>query len=235
MDGSREIVVSKFQKWIFEGEELHTEYGILTKEDLEQEIIEKFKETFYVLKTSFIDEYKQIKRDRQIITLKDIGSIITSTGINRDSKVIDAGTGSGALAIYLAKICNHVTTIDILEDNTNLARNNATNLNIDNITFLTTDITKYEGEEHDVFILDIPNPKLGINTAKKILKRGGYFVVYAPQIEQIINVVRAIPKEFIVEEIKAITENKWQIDLSRSKPISGEIGHTAFLAVFRKL
>ncbi len=201
------------------------------------------KETFFVLPTTFLDEYKSIERGVQIITLKDIGAIITSAGINKDSRVLDAGTGSGALACYLAKICKEVVSIDIKKQNTELGISNAKKLGIKNITFLTEDITKditkdiakHEGKGFDAFCLDIPEPWKAFKTAHKTIKKGGFFIVYTPQIEQAIKTVREAPEGLILREVKEVDERHWTIDDKRSKPLKNELGHTAFLTVFRKI
>jgi tRNA (adenine57-N1/adenine58-N1)-methyltransferase len=45
---------------------------------------------------------RKLKRGPQIVTPKDASLILAYTGILPGSKVVDAGTGSGHLAIFLA-------------------------------------------------------------------------------------------------------------------------------------
>ncbi len=59
---------------------------------------------------SFIDHYKRIQRKAQIVLLKDIGLIIAETGINKNSIVVDAGAGSGALCCFLANYVKKIYT-----------------------------------------------------------------------------------------------------------------------------
>ena len=47
---------------------------------------------------------------------KEIGMIIIQTGISKESTIIEAGTGSGALTCSLAKHAKHVYTYDIVEE-----------------------------------------------------------------------------------------------------------------------
>jgi len=62
----------------------------------------------FILEPDFTDKFKKIKRGPQIITPKDIGTIITETGINKNSIVLDAGGGSGSLSCFLANITKKV-------------------------------------------------------------------------------------------------------------------------------
>src|SRR3989344_883909 len=99
-------------------EDLHTQYGFMKKEDLgkakDGDVLKSnTSKEFFIFSPSFIDLYRKIKRDAQIIPLKDIGVIIAETGINRESKVLDAGSGSGALACFLASIAKEVVTYEI--------------------------------------------------------------------------------------------------------------------------
>ena len=101
--------------------DLHTQYGFVKKEDLKAAkdgsvVKSNTGKEFFVFEPSFIDVYRKIKRDAQIIPLKDVGYIIAETGINKESRILDAGAGSGALSCFLAGIAKEVITYDIRED-----------------------------------------------------------------------------------------------------------------------
>jgi len=54
------------------------------------------------------EPYNKMKRAPQVILPKDIGIIIAYSGVNRESVCVDAGTGSGWLAVGLARIAKKV-------------------------------------------------------------------------------------------------------------------------------
>ena len=57
-----------------------------------------------------------MKRGPQIIYPKDISQIVIEANISSSSKVLEIGTGSGALTLYLLNILNgsgSLTTLDI--------------------------------------------------------------------------------------------------------------------------
>ena len=117
--------------------DLHTQYGFVKKEDLgkskEGDLLKSNTEKeFFVFSPSFIDLYRKIKRDAQIIPLKDIGFIVAETGINRESKILDAGSGSGALACFLASIAKEVITYEIRDDFIEIVKSNTEFLNLKN-------------------------------------------------------------------------------------------------------
>ena len=47
---------------------------------------------------------------------KDIGMVIAYTGITKQSKCFDAGTGSGWLAVSLARVAKEVTSYEMRDE-----------------------------------------------------------------------------------------------------------------------
>ncbi len=72
-------------------------------------------------------------------------------------KILDLGTGTGAIALSLAKSFpkSHVTATDISTDALSLAKKNAIKNNISNITFLRSD---WYSNINDTFNLIVSNP-----------------------------------------------------------------------------
>jgi len=99
--------------------DFHTRFGFIKSKDLKKTkgIVKTNKnKEFSIFLAAFIDRFKRLKRGAQIITLKDIGTMIAETGINKEGSVVDAGGGSGALACFLANIVKQVTTYEIRKD-----------------------------------------------------------------------------------------------------------------------
>ncbi|MCC7574739.1 methyltransferase domain-containing protein [Candidatus Woesearchaeota archaeon] len=213
--------------------------GILTKEDLTKEgFIKVNKHDVYLIQSDFNDEYSKMTRGAQTITKKDIGPIITKTGINKESIIIDAGAGSGGLCCFLGKIAKEVHTFDVSQKNLDIVNKNIKKLNLNNVEAELKDIYEpehFSQEKYDVFTLDVPEPWKAWETAIKVLKIGGYLVVYSPNVMQIREVTINKPKNFFLEEINEIIERDWSISEKVSRPVTKDFSHTAFLAFFRKL
>ena len=228
-----------FEKYVVpEDQDFNFSAGIIKKEDLKKEgIINVNKHEVSIFNTSFNDEYSKIKRGAQTIVKKDIGPIITKTGMTRHTKVIDAGAGSGGLSCFLGSIVKKVDTYDVVEKNVELVKKNIEKLKLDNVKVELKDIYESDNfqDEYDVFTLDVPEPWRAWETATKVLKIGGYFVVYSPNIGQIRETILNKPQYFYKEEIIEVIEREWSINEKVSRPVTKDFSHTAFLAFFRKI
>ena len=237
------ILMSKNDKFLVKdtSKDYHTKHGFFKKEDLKKNgkaIKTNTGREFSIFNPYFIDLYKKIKRDAQIIPLKDIGLIITETGIGKKSKVIDAGAGSGALCCFLANIAKEVITYDIREDFIEIVKHNIDFLKLKNVKIKNRNI--YDGIDEkkiDVIVLDLPEPWLAIESAKKALKIGGFLVSYSPTIPQTADFINKINKDenFVHLKTSEIIERNWEIDERKVRPKSQQIGHSGFVSFVRRI
>lgn len=186
---------------------------------------------FTAVEPSLPDILRKIKRGPQIITLKDAGLIASFTGLNKKSKVIEAGSGSGHLTIFLSKIADKVYSYEKREKFYEIAKKNIEDLNLKNVKIKNEDVKKCKEKNIDVFILDLGSPERHIETARKALKPGGYLVVYSPVIEQ---AQRLNLEEFTEIETVECILREWNVGNNRTRPKTRSIGHTAFLTFARK-
>ena len=223
-------------------EDYHCRHGFIKKEDLE-----KIKDSG-TLKTSkgvalsafkpwFIDAYKKIKRAPQIIPRKDIGSIIAETGINKQSLIVDAGSGSGALALFLSNIAGKVVSYEIREDFAKVAEENAKLLKIENLTVKNKNV--YEGideTEADLITLDLSMPWKALAPAKKALKKGGFIASYSPTTSQTSDLINEARKQGLLHlKTLEIIQREWEFSERIIRPKSQPIGHSGFLSYLRNV
>src|SRR3989344_3513967 len=88
-------------------EDFHTQYGYIKAAELKKAkpgstLTTNTGAKLHLIIPSFHDLYQKIGRGPQIIAPKDIGTIIAEAGIGRNTVVLDAGGGSGALCLFLA-------------------------------------------------------------------------------------------------------------------------------------
>ena len=221
--------------------DMHTQFGYFKKEDLKAKsgrIKTNTGKEFAIFDAYFIDLHKKIKRDAQIIPLKDIGLIVSETGVNKKSKVVDAGSGSGALACFLANIAKEVTTYEIREDFIEIVKNNIKFLNLKNVKIKNKNI--YDGIDEknvDLVTLDLPEPWKALESAEKALKPGGFLVSYSPTIPQVMDFVNEVRKNdnFAYLKTSEIIEREWEAEERKVRPRSQAIGHSGFLSFVRKI
>ncbi|MBU0929620.1 MAG: methyltransferase domain-containing protein [Nanoarchaeota archaeon] len=189
----------------------------------------------YAINPLFVDLVKKIKKGPAIVLNKDIGLIITDTGINKNSVVLDAGAGSGYLSSYLANICKKVITYENRKEFLKIAKKNFEFLNLKNIEIKQKDIYKGISEKNlDLITLDLMEPWKVLKHASKALKIGGFLICYLPTINQVIKLIKNIKEPFMIIKTSEVIERKWITD-QRIRPESRLIGHTGFLIFLRKV
>ena len=245
MSQIKKVLMTKQGKKFFAkdlSQDLHTQYGMVKSHDLKAKDGSVLKSNtgreFYIFEPQFIDLYKKIRRDAQIIPLKDIGFIVAETGINRASKVLDAGSGSGALACFLAGIAKEVITYEIREDFIEVVKANIKFLGLKNIKIKNIDIyNEIEDKDIDAIILDLPEPWKAIESCSGALKPGGFLVSYSPSIPQVADFVNALKKNenFVCLKTAEITEREWEVEDRKVRPKTKGLGHSGFLSFARKV
>lgn len=185
------------------------------------------------------NKHKKLKRGPQIITPKDASLILAYTAIEPGSKIVDAGTGSGFLAIFLAKYLKpgKVYTYEKDERFQKLAKENIATVGFEKfITLRKTDVTKGIKEKNvDLVTLDLKDANKAILHAKKSLKNGGQIVVYSPTIEHLSSSIGELKKREFVD-IKTVENivREWKSDYT-IRPKTMGIMHTGFLTFARKI
>ena len=220
--------------------DFHSKHGFIKSSDLEKggSVKSSLGKEFSVMEPSFIDHYNRIKRAPQIIPLKDIAQIIAETGIDKKSKILDSGTGSGALSVFLAHIAKEVISDELREDFAKVAEQNRVELELKNLKIVVKNIYDGISEKNlDLITLDLPEPWKVIPHAASALKVGGFLVSYSPSIPQTIDFVNAILKSenFLHLKTTEIIEREWEIEERRVRPKTSGVMHSGFLSFVRRI
>lgn len=239
------ILNSEAGFWIDPTKDTNTEFGIIKAKDLKKikagsKIKTHIGKVFFVVEPSIPDLFKKLIRLPQIITLKDLGSIIAYSGIKSDSKVLDAGTGSGFAACMLGSVAKNgkVYSYEIRKDFAKVAQRNLDTFQADNVTIINEDIKKgIKQKDFDFVLLDLPDPWEIVGKVFPAMKVGARLCTYSPSIIQVEKTIRALPEGLKVERLLSTSENNWKVELDRGilRPESGDITHTAFLLFSRKM
>ncbi len=217
-------------KFILRGE-VHTHHGVIRESDVkDNSVISNTGYKFKVVEASYTDLLEFIKRGPQIITLKDASLIASYLNLKPDYTVVDVGTGSGALAIYLALHVPNgkVVTYEKREDFAKIAKRNFELFGIKNIELKVKDATEWIDEEADAISIDIPEPwKLSFDK----LKYGRYACIYLPTAEQVIKFRDST--NLHIEKIIEVKERQYKVKPFR--PVNTQLDFTAYIIVARKI
>lgn len=234
----RKILLRQGKIYYWTEGDLHTNYGVVKEENIKncKNIVKSHTgKEFLVFDANFIDQFEKIKRGPAVMTKKDIGIILSNTGISKDSIVLDAGTGCGVTASILARLVQKVITYEINRDFFNLAEKNFKFLNVKNVEQKNLDIYKGISEKNlDLIVLDIPEPWRALEHASKALKSGCFLVAYLPTITQVSDLVKK-SEDFLHHKTVEVLEREWHVEGLKVRPKSQMIGHTGFLVFLRKI
>jgi tRNA (adenine57-N1/adenine58-N1)-methyltransferase len=241
-DLDREVTVVKEKQFYVDdfSKDFSTPYGTIKKADLKKTGIVKSSQSkeFNIFDASFIDNYKRIRRLPQIIPLKDIGHIISSTGAGPGSVVVEGGTGSGALAIMLARHCRKVYSYETEKKHLDIARENVKLLGIKNLVLKNKSMySRIDEKNADLVCLDLPEPWKAVEPASKALKPGGFIVSYSPTITQTADFVNALlgRKDFVHIKTVEVIERGWEVEKRKVRPRSKSNIHSGFITLGRRI
>jgi len=235
------LIDPKGKKYLLKNneKEMHTQHGVVKIKKKDGKTASHLGTEYIQTEANFIDKLLSCQRGPQVILPKDAAAIVSYTCLKPGDKVVDAGSGSGWLAAYLAYHIGEkgsVTTYELRKDFAKIAKENFKFLGLKNIKLKNSDITKGIKEKNlDLITLDLLTPTKVPNISKA-LKAGGYVVAYVPHLEQAEQFVNfAKEQEFFHERTLEIIERVWFEKGDKLKEKMGAISHTAYLVFCRRI
>jgi len=180
----------------------------------------------------------ELKRLPQVITPKDASLILYYTGIPTDAKIVDAGSGSGFLAIFLAWYCPNgkVVTYEKRKEFAEVVEENIKKSGLKNVKVKNKDILEGIGEgDLDLITLDMKDCEKVIPEAYKKLSSGGWLAIYSPHMEQVIEVMNGM-KKVGFKDVNCVENivREWQSEYGFTRPKSQGLMHTGWLSFGKK-
>ena len=162
------ILDERGKKYVLKpGHDFQSDLGIVKAEVLDpaevgDEVKSHLDHTFKIMKPNINDFIDIMDRRCSILIQKDIGQVLAHTGLGYGSRVVDAGTGAGAIALNFGNVVGpegRVFTYEIREDFAEVAQKNIDNFGITNIEVKNKDIKEGIDEDNiDLVFLDLPKP-----------------------------------------------------------------------------
>ncbi|MDW7730999.1 MAG: tRNA (adenine-N1)-methyltransferase [Methanolobus sp.] len=223
-------------------DEFHTDFGIIDLSVLLERspgdsVTSHMGQEFTLQRPRMPDFFNHAKRTGAPMMPKDIGPVIAYTGLNKNDTVLDAGTGSGVLAMYLGSIAKRVLSYEVREDFVEVARQNVLNAGLDNVEIrcgnIVDEISSIE-EGFDVVTLDTQDSKDVVPHVRKILNPGGFLVTYSPFFEQTKDIRKEIDAAGFYD-VRTMEFSEREISFSErgTRPATSRVGHTGFITIAR--
>lgn len=191
---------------------------------------------FTVLVPRPTDFFSHGKRTGAPMMPKDIGMVISYTGMSRRDRVLDAGTGSGIAAIFFGGIAHEVVTCEAREDFSKVAEGNILDAGLSNVECRTCDVLKVTDGPFDVVHLDMLIEEQHVFHAHNLLRTGGCFASYTPFLEQTFVVMDSARKYFGEENVQTFEcmEREFTRSKRGTRP-STKVSHTGYITIARKI
>lgn len=195
---------------------------------------------FVALKPLLTDFIFKAQRRTQISYPKDVALIVMFSGIGPGSKVVEAGTGAGALTTALAHYIRPngcVYSYEVRPEFTETAKKNLVRAGLlENVELKNKDITLGIDEtDVDAVVLDLATPWLVVTHAHSALKGGGTIVSFSPTIDQVLKTVEALRENSFVDvqTIECIMRGM-QTERGKTRPETLMTGHTGYVTFARR-
>jgi tRNA (adenine57-N1/adenine58-N1)-methyltransferase len=250
LEGDRVLLLSprgkQFLVTLHGGDRLHTHKGIIDHDALigipyGVSIHSHTGEPFYLMRPSIHDELMSIKRASQVIYPKELGEILLRLDLCSGRRVIEAGTGSGAMTMAFAhsvRPAGQVFSYEQRADMLALARQNIERLGLGSmVEFVERDILNgFVHEDVDALFLDVRDPWAYLSQAARALANGGHLGILVPTTNQIVALLEAMEGSvFIDVDVLEIFQRHYKPVPGRLRPEDMMVGHTGYLMFARKI
>ena len=203
--------------------------------------------TFIRLNPGLPELRSSMLRRAQVITPKDAGFMISWMGIGQNDRVLEAGFGSGGLAMHIARSLGPGGTLISVERREEHASVGTENMlrcaeafpGMPTWTLLEMDLVGSSDEikslvdELDAVILDMPEPWTAIPEMATILRLGGRLACYCPSPEQLSKSWLSLEDSGLtIEWAGELMERRWTLTKrGGARPGNTPLGHTALLVI----
>ena len=193
------------------------------------------------LRPTMADFTRLMPRTATVVYPKDLGAILVQGDIFPGARVLEAGSGSGALTIALARAVGErgsVVSYDVREDMLERAKSNVAQALPDqaNVTFKLNDISEtIEDDDFDRVVLDLPEPWSAVPQIERALVPGGILLCFLPTVLQVHELCRLLidRKVFDLVETVEVLMRPWTVGGRSVRPDHRMVAHTGFITTAR--
>lgn len=197
-----------------------------------------------LIRPRLADFILRMKRGAQVVYPKDLGPLLFYADIGPGMTVLEAGTGSGALTMALARAVGptgRVVTVEQRDDHAKHARKTLERWfgDIpDHVEMKLGDVAEEVADlQPERIVLDLPEPWHTVEVAASHQPLGGVLCSYlptVPQVEKLVETARD-SSAFAEIEVKEFIMRDWNVKGRSVRPSHSMVGHTGFLIFMRRV
>ncbi|HUK51363.1 MAG TPA: tRNA (adenine-N1)-methyltransferase [Terriglobales bacterium] len=237
------------RQWLLKvdkGKQFHTHKGVINLDNvlglqLGSEVKSSLGESFWILKPTTHDFIMHSVRRTQIMYPKDIGIIILKLGLTSGSRILEIGTGSGAMTVAAAtavKPAGHVDTYEARPEFAEMAERNFRRAGVSEYVTIHHGDARFglEGDDYDAAVIDVGDPWPILPLVHKAISGGSPTVSFSPTVNQVERTTQTMRDigfanihtlECFIREIRAET--------GKTRPATIMIGHTGYMTFAQKI
>jgi tRNA (adenine57-N1/adenine58-N1)-methyltransferase len=196
------------------------------------------------VRPTFAEQVTGRVRQAQPIYPKDLGAILVGADIHPGARVLEAGTGTGALTLALLRAVGPdglVVSYENREDFLEAAKRAITETLGElppNLELKLGDVYLEIGErDMDRVMLDLPEPWQAVPGAREALRPGGIIFAHCPNVSQVqrfFDCLREV-RGFGMLEVFEVLQRGWTVRGRSMRPSHRMVAHTGFLCFARRL
>ena len=198
-------------------------------------------EEYWVHQPTLEDYVLLMPREATPTYPKDAAAICSLLDLAPGKRVLEAGSGSGGLTMFLARAVGQTGEVWSFESKHRHLEQAQRNLegfeDWGNVRWHLQDVAEasLEPASFDGIALDLMEPWLVLPKLVAALKPDRFLVTYLPNITQVVRLLEAIaPLPLMHDRTLELTQREWDIRPPVAHPHFQQVGHTAFLTRLRK-
>jgi len=180
-----------------------------------------------------------VRRETQIVFPKDAFFICLKLDVRCGSRVLEVGTGSGALTLLLSRAAGPEGQVVSVEKEERHYKNSRKNIerfaDFPNTEVHNTDIDEFNADPFDAAFVDLREPWLHVEKLRALLKGGAPVGFIVPTANQVSDTLQAIKGGFGDIEVMEIMLRRYKTLAARLRPEDRMVGHTGYLLFARKI